>query len=217
MEKISESRLPDVFKMSMLWNILPYYGHLHKWKELLESINTGTKEVWKQNRDQLIYLGANFKKEIELDCKRRIEFREELERDYLNLFTLSLSLDFNETQFDFMFLIEKIGEDEALVLDAHTDLFKAFKIYYCKKESISELIKLTNCSSSQQHTKKFQNSEMTELNDYINNKYYSKSFLIEIKNENVYVYFMNSHILKLSQKTLDYYIEEKHFNLINDK
>ena len=42
-EDASKRRLPTIFKMSMLWNILPYYEHIHRWRSLLEKINTETK------------------------------------------------------------------------------------------------------------------------------------------------------------------------------
>ena len=67
MERISTKKLPPIFKMSVLCNILPYYGHLHRWRRLLEKINTKTKDVWDQNREQLMYIGRDFKREIELD------------------------------------------------------------------------------------------------------------------------------------------------------
>ena len=56
-----------MFNMSAFWNIHPYYGYIHSWRRLLEKLNTETKDIWDQNREQLMYIGRDFKREIEID------------------------------------------------------------------------------------------------------------------------------------------------------
>ena len=53
--------------MSEFWNVHPYYGHIHSWRRLFEKINTETKEIWNQNREQLIYIDREFKRVIGID------------------------------------------------------------------------------------------------------------------------------------------------------
>ena len=91
MERISTKKLPPIFKMSVLWDILPYYGHLHRWRRLLEKINTETKEIWDQNREQLMHIGRDFKREIELDHLKGNASNLRPNRSWLDLFSLSLS------------------------------------------------------------------------------------------------------------------------------
>ena len=55
--------LPPIFKLSALCNILPYFGYLHEWKNLLESISTGTNQVWNENRVALMHWGKDYKQE----------------------------------------------------------------------------------------------------------------------------------------------------------
>ena len=56
-----------MFNISATWNIHPYYGHIHRWRRLLEKLYTETKEIWNQNREQLIYIGIEFKRDIEMN------------------------------------------------------------------------------------------------------------------------------------------------------
>ena len=64
MEKTNNKSLPPIFKLSALYNILPYFGYLHEWKNLLESISTGTNQVWNENKAALMYWGKDYKQEI---------------------------------------------------------------------------------------------------------------------------------------------------------
>ena len=48
MEKINEvSGL--IVKFSILWEILPFYGHFPLWKYLMLSANINTKKLWIKN------------------------------------------------------------------------------------------------------------------------------------------------------------------------
>ena len=133
MERINIKKLPPIFKMSVLWNILPYYGHIHRWRRLLEKINTETKEIWDQNREQLMYIGREFKRDIILDNLNENARYLRPNRSWLDLFSLSLSYIFDFNNFDFTNLIENLSEDEVIIVDSHDDIFKDYQIHYWKK------------------------------------------------------------------------------------
>ena len=59
-------KLPSIFKLSVLINILPYYGYFHEWKSLLVQINTTTNDIWKDNKNTFKHQGKEYKKEIQL-------------------------------------------------------------------------------------------------------------------------------------------------------
>ena len=60
MEKLSEiSGL--VQKFSLLWEILPFYGHFPLWKYLMLSINTETKKLWIKNESAFKELSKDMK------------------------------------------------------------------------------------------------------------------------------------------------------------
>ena len=63
MEQTNSEFLPPIFKLSALCNILPYFGYLHEWKNLLESVSKGTNQVWNENRAALMHWGKDYKQE----------------------------------------------------------------------------------------------------------------------------------------------------------
>ena len=60
MEKYSN----PIFRFSCLVCILPYYGHLHEWRILLNRLWTHTKQIWDKCPEVFERAGKNFKKEI---------------------------------------------------------------------------------------------------------------------------------------------------------
>ena len=148
MERISAKKIPPIFKMSVLCNILPYYGHIHRWRRLLEKISTKTKEIWDQNREQLMYIGRDFKRDIELD-KLKNKYARHLRpnRSWIDLFSLSLSYDFCESLFDLTNLIDNLTGDEVIIIDSHDDIFKGYQIHYWSKDRISDILPTIKCPS----------------------------------------------------------------------
>ena len=61
MEKTKEYSLPAIFKLSVLSNLLPYFGFLHEWKIILKSMNKKTKQIWDKNIEAFMYLGREYK------------------------------------------------------------------------------------------------------------------------------------------------------------
>ena len=167
MERISTKKLSPIFKMSVLWNILPYYGHLHRWRRLLEMINTKTKNIWAQNRVQLMYIGRDFKRDIELDRLKENSRHLRPNRSWIDLFLLSLSNCINYYKFDFTNLIDNLSEDEVIILDSHDDIFKGYQIHFWSKECISDILPAINCPSFKSETKIFKTSEMEELENLL--------------------------------------------------
>ena len=127
---MSTKRLPPIFKMSVLCNILPYYGHLHRWRRLLEKINTKTKDIWDQNREQLMYVGRDFKREIGLHKFTKIKRNLRPNRSWIDLFSLFLLVDVCLNEFDITNLIKNLNENEVIIIDSHDDIFIDDQIHY---------------------------------------------------------------------------------------
>ena len=68
--------LPSIFKFSVLWNILPYYGCLHEWKDTLGSLWKRTSEIWDENKWEFMHWGRNLKKSIDNDYHSKITRKE---------------------------------------------------------------------------------------------------------------------------------------------
>ena len=153
METESRDWLPPIFKISELCNILPYYGHLHKWRILLEGISKNTKEIWNQNEEILIYLGREYIKEINVTEENTIDAYNKLKlakRRWLDLFSISLTKPFYITV-----IIDKLAEGEVAILDYHNNLFKKFNANYSTNESISSILPAVLCPSFKKELKHF--------------------------------------------------------------
>ena len=211
MEKISTKKLPPIFKMSVLWNILPHYGHLHRWRRLLEKINKETKEIWDQNREQLIYIGRDFKREIELDSLNKDAWYLRPNRSWLDLFTLSLSNYFCYSNFDFTILIDYLNEDEVIILDSHDDIFKSYQIYFWRKDKISDILPAIKCPSFKFETKIRKTSEMDEMRWLIYNQINAKSIVIENAGDKVSINLVYGDTIKIRPRT-SYFSLNTEFN-----
>ena len=202
MERISAKKLPPIFKMSVLWNILPYYGHIHRWRRLLEKINTKTKEIWDQNREQLMYIGRDFKRDIELDRSKIYISNLRPNRSWLDLFTLSLSNYFRYNKFDFITLTDNLSEDEVIVFDSHDDLFKRYQIHYWRKDRISDILSAIKCPSFKSETKIFKTSEMDEIKQFIEDQNHTKSIVIDKTDEELSINLVYGDIVKITPRTI---------------
>ena len=202
MERIRTKKLPPIFKMSVLWNILPYYGHIHRWRRLLEKINTKTKEIWDQNREQLMYIGRDFKREIELDNLKKWESKLRPNRNWLDLFSLSLSnYYFKIYNFDFTTLTNNLTEDEVIIIDSHDNLFKRYQINFWSKDRISDILPAINWPTFKFETEIFKTSEMTKIRELINNKIRTKSIVIENAGDKLSINFVYGDTIKITPMT----------------
>ena len=197
MERISAKKLPPIFKMSILCNILPYYGHIHRWRRLLEKINTETKDIWDQNREQLMYIGRDLKREIELDNLNEYASNLRPNRSWLDLFSLLLSYYFRGNEFDFTILTDNLSEDEVIIIDSHDDIFKDYQTHFWRKDSISDILPTFKFTSFKTETKIFKTSKTYEIIQFIGNQRLTKSIVIENADEEQSFNFVYGNTIKI--------------------
>ena len=202
MKKEKRTKLPPIFKISMLWNILPYYDYLHKWKILLEQLNKGIKDIWELNKKELIYIGREFKRDYiitEKDHANVLMNIKIVKRRWLELFSISMSDPYpREEQIVIIAFINQLVEDEAVIIDYHENLITNYKIQYWPKESISNIVPSILCPSFKKKSKRFENSEKDKLLEYINKETRIKSVIIERNKEDFSWFSVFSQILKLT-------------------
>ena len=203
MERIREKKLPPIFKMSVLWNILPYYGHIHRWRRLLEKINTKTKDIWDQNREQLMYIGRDFKREIELIKSKDIKENLRPNRSWLDLFLLSLSDDFHDNKFDFTILVDNLREDEVIMLDSHDDIFKDYQVHFWIKDRIPDILPAIKCPSFKSETEIFHTSDKSKIWKFIYYQNHTKSIVIEKVDEKISINLIYGNTVKITPTTFD--------------
>ena len=203
MKKERKNRLPPIFKMSVLWNILPYYGHLHTWRMLLGQINRKSRDIWAQNRNQLAYIGKNYRKEIEIIkdsyIDKQSECIEDYDRSWLDLYLIYFNL-YNLESIKYSKILNNLQEDEVIIIDPCDDLFIDYQIHYCKKDKISEILPSVNWPSFIPEIKTFKNSEK-KVKELIESQIYSKSLVIGKWKNRVSIYSANSETLKITPET----------------
>ena len=194
--KYNKGRLPPIFKISVLWNILPYYGYLHKWKILMSKINSGTNEIWMDNEKTLIYLGKEFK------IERMINKHENLKkvwRSTINLFSIIFCkshLQSYEIQRNITYMISTIQEEEAIVILAHRSKLNNVQICFLKEESLSELLTAIQCPSFIKKKRYFSDAESDLLLMHVADELKMKAVVIKNETQNISMYSVYSPITR---------------------
>ena len=168
-------------------------------------ISTETKEIWDQNREQLMHIGRDFKREIELDnLKKARHLRPN--RSWIDLFLLFLN-SIRNFMYDFTNLFDNLNEDEVIVIDSHDDIFKGYQIQYWRKDSIFDILPAIKWPSFKSKTKIFKTSEMEEMREFIDDQNHTKSIVIENVNEKLSINLVYGNIVKIVPR---YLISSKH-------
>ena len=204
MEKTRKEILPHIFKMSMLWNVLPYYGFLHEWRRLLEMINIETKWIWEQNKEVLTYLGRDYRRNIKLTPDNHVTVENKIQkakRSWLDLFLFSFESGMIEKYIDFYTFINHLDKNEVIIIDRHSLLFEYLQIIYWTKEKISSIVPAVLCPLFKKEIKSFKRSETDRMKRciQINN---TKAIVIEKNKESVSLYTVISPTLKIYSMTV---------------
>ena len=178
MESISTKKLPPIFKLSLLSKILPYFGYLHDWKWILESINKKTNDIWNQNKEVLKYLGRDLKLNLYLDdswikLSENIMLKAELFKfratkiiEY-NQGIKKIKRMLNKEEIDsfLLQLCNQLNEDNAIVFQKWD--YDIDEIFLQTRAEIAEMIPSSNCTSSIFEIKMFEDSQAQDLWKYI--------------------------------------------------
>ena len=217
MESISTKKLPPIFKLSLLSKILPYFGYLHDWKWILESINKKTNEIWDQNKEELKYWGRDSK----LCAYRSFYWISENIMPKMELFKLhtytfykfhqftekTLS-DIKELKIDSLILklCNKLNEDNAIVFQKWGD--KIDEIFLQTRKEITEMIPSSKCTSSILEIKEFNDSQAQDLWKYITDSIELKRVIVK-KNEN--------NTFEVNSITSHHYLDWDEYNILNEE
>ena len=220
MKKINMKKLPLVFKINLLWGILSYYGYLHEWRWVLEKMSKETKNIWEEKKYQLMTIGRKYRREIELDRKMKVNSKfsvKEIERSWLDLLSLTLSVNFDQLRFDFSCLIDKLDEDEVVIIDSHSSLFKDYQILFWRKDKIADILPAIQCPSFKSENQNFNRSEMKIMTKYIAKELGSKSVVIERFKEGISLYSVNWDTLKITPKMLEWSQQSNIFSKLQER
>ena len=221
MESISIKKLPPIFKLSLLSKILPYFGYLHDWKWILESINKKTNNIWDQNKEELKYWGRNLKLSlylvsivIKLFVKNNIRLKAELFKFTTNWF-FELHQDTEETldkiqewEIDSLILqlCNQLNEDNAIVFQKWD--YKIDEIFLQTRTEIAEMIPSSKCTSSILEIKEFEDSQAQDLWKYITDSIKLKRVIVK-KNEN--------NTFEVDSITSHHYLDWDEYNILSEE
>ena len=191
MEKIEFGSLPPIFKISVLLNILPYYGFLHEWKEVLESMNKKTKLIWSENKEAIKHMGRDYRFKILKEL--RVYGRDEVTvPNCAELFIFVVDYFYPDQFFEIpnndswykiqnynrtTKLLDQLSEENGIVLNKR-NLVCQYTISFWSKRELEELTPSTQCSSYKSEVKEFQSIEKKKLLEHIFEKAKSKRVVV---------------------------------------
>ena len=219
MESISTKKLPPIFKLSLLSKILPYFGYLHDWKWILESINKKTNDIWDQNKEVLKYWGRDLKFSLHLEFDLfkfsenillKVElFKFQTDRFFrFNWGTEKTQEKIKELKIDSLILqlCNQLNEDNAIVFQKWD--FINNEIFLQTRTEITEMIPSSKCSSSILEIKKFEDSQAQDLWKYITDSIKLKRVIVKKNENNTFeVYLITSHN----------YLHWKDYNILDEE
>ena len=205
MESISTKKLPPIFKLSLLSKILPYFGYLHDWKWILESMNKKTNDIWDQNKEELKYWGRNLKLSLHLEnCLIKLSenillnaelFKFQTKRFFRFHRGTEKTLDkIKKLKIDSLILqlCNQLNEDNAIVFQKWD--YEIDEIFIQTRTEIAEMIPSSKCTSSIFEIKKFEDSQDQDLWKYITDSIKLKRVIVKKSENNTFeVYSITSH------------------------
>ena len=216
MESISTKKLPPIFKLSLLSKILPYFGYLHDWKMILESINKKTNDIWNQNKEVLKYLGRDLKLSLPIDGRliklsKNIMLKAELFKFHTSRFfefhqgTMKTQEKIKQLKIDSLLLqlCNQLNEDNAIVFQKWG--YKNDEIFLQTRTEIAEMIPSSKCTSSILEIKMFEDNQAQNLWKYITDSIELKRVIVK-KHEN--------NTFEVDSITSHYYLQWKEYNIL---
>ena len=222
MESISNKKLPPIFKLSLLSKILPYFGYLHDWKMILESINKKTNVIWKENKKELKYWGRDLKLSLHLE-NSSIKFSENiLLKVELFKFQTERFIKFHQgtkktlgkikkLKIDSLILqlCNQLNEDNAIVFQKWgDDINKMNEIFLQTRKEIAEMIPSLKCTSSILEIKTLKDNQAKYLWKYIADSIELKRVIVK-KNKN--------NTFEVNSITPHHYLHSKDYNILNEE
>ena len=164
-----------------------------------------------------MYIGRDFKRDIELDNLKICINKLRPNRSWLDLFSLSLSNYFCRNEFDFTTMTDNLNEDEVIIIDSHDDIFKAYQIQYWRKDRISDILPAIECLSFKSETKIFKILEMDVMKKFIENQNHTKSIVIENTDEELSINLVYGDTIKITPRKFSLCLKTSFFDNLQER
>ena len=215
MEQTNSESLPSIFKLSSLCNILPYFGYLHEWKNLLESISMGTNQVWNENRVALMHWGKDYKQEIWLIFHNEEFIKNKGILPNLELFTLTTNwfdwVDDEKKKDNWInirlitILLNRLNTNNAIVIDQYI-INKLKSITIWTEREAEESTPSPMCTSITSNITKLDEDKVADLWKHIYEKVQSRRVVLKKKDDN---------IIEVSSVVPHFMLESEDYNLLS--
>ena len=187
MENLRSEKLPPNFKFSMIWNILPYYGYLHRWRLLLTGISTETHSIWEENKEAFIWFGKNWKINRDLNYLNKID---QAGRDWLDLIWLYIDRGkyvWSRALSNLFFMTRNLYNNEVIICDLH-EVFNCLQVSIFEEKDVSDILPAVSCPLFNKAITVLNIEEFEIFTEYFKNISRFKSVIIGKKDEELVVY-----------------------------
>ena len=164
MEK-TKSRLPVIFKFSMLWNILPYYGYLDEWERLLAVLNKCTRLFWNEHRKAFKVWGKELMRSLYFtDASSRIpKIYFDVFKVFIEYSILSTKSRENQKAKNFISkLVKMLDQNEAIFIENINIDYEIARVSVIQNEEISDIIPAMSCSAYKPNKRSFRLNRISD-------------------------------------------------------
>ena len=224
MEQTNSEFLPPIFKLSALCNILPYFGYLHEWKYLLESISMGTNQVWNENREALMHWGKDYKQETWFiyDKYKGFIINKSIPHN-LELYTLTTNwFDWDDKEKEennwinirlITILLNRLNTNNAILIDQYiVNSLKSISIW--TEREAEESTPSPMCTSVTSNIKEFNEDKVADLWKHIYEKVQSRRVVLKKREDNIIE--VNSIIPHSMLESEDYNLLSSDYEKVKD-
>ena len=194
MEQTNTESLPPIFKLSSLCNILPYFGYLHEWKNLLESISTKTNKVWNEKWTALMHWGKHYKQETWLIYRYKKFIINKGIPQNLELFTLTTNwFDWDDKEIEennwinirvITRLLNRLNINNAIAIDQYiVNSLKSITIW--TEHEAEESTPSPMCTSVTSNITEFDEDKVADLWKHIYEKVKSRRVVLKKREDNI--------------------------------
>ena len=154
----SKAKLPPIFKFSMIWNILPYYGYLSDWEKLLVKLSSATKLIWEEHWKAFRILGRDFMRDLYTDGENI-----DLQRILFDVFKVYFrystsdgkSKEIQKTKNGIQELIKILGRNEVIILDSFYVEYQIARVMFLQNDEIEDVVPSITCPVYKPNIKSF--------------------------------------------------------------
>ena len=196
MENFDRKLLPSIFKFSVLWNILPYYGFLHEWR-ILQQLNTKAKAIWDDNIDAFVWSGKNYKVNLQFSSASEIQHFSISQLNYFETLMFASPFD-NKTEELIVWLVNKLGYRDVLVIEQER-IVLCNRVIFWQEQELENIVASLRCPHAK--TIQIEADESNHISDaeLIRRYLDSKDLIIRKPNRQISIHSVKSRYLKLER------------------